>query len=307
MLNKERLKQRLYGLEVRATAIIANGLAQGVPKLKILNKVRDELRRTASLLRLSTDEIETLWGSFRRRLDTLYKTTWKNLRVIKDPEERKDAIYSEIRHTVLLQMEKEKNVLANTVEARSKTIELDELMETGIFYLCSSHVKPARDHADWEGKVYVSQDWEARCTDKRTRRRVEAYIKNHDTQTIEWVTGAPVYMCTRPNCKHYFIHVTVEEVLGHSSRSLLRSHKMFMEDKKPMPKEKMAKKAHYERLKAMQYLDGLYGCANLKKDIASERKKPRNGQLVRGRLNKRKDQFNGLAFFLSTLRKCNKR
>ena len=94
-----------------------------------------------------------------------------------------------------------------------------------VFLLCSKHSNPAEDHKDWEGKVYVDKYWRNTLSeDEETRKKVAAYIKNHDVKTVQEICGAPVYMTTRPHCKHFFIPVTIEEVLGSSVKGLLNRH-----------------------------------------------------------------------------------
>lgn len=57
----------------------------------------------------------------------------------------------------------------------------------GKLFRCSSHPDCAPDHADYQGKVYVLDKYKG---------EYPGY------QTVEWVTGAPVYLTTRPNCRH---------------------------------------------------------------------------------------------------------
>lgn len=94
-----------------------------------------------------------------------------------------------------------------------------------VFLLCSEHSNPAEDHRDYQGKVYVDRMWKSTLADdKETSRKVAAYIRNHDIITVQEVCGAPVYMTTRPHCKHFFVPVTIDEVLGSSVKGLLSRH-----------------------------------------------------------------------------------
>lgn len=95
----------------------------------------------------------------------------------------------------------------------------------GVFYLCSSHIKPAEDHADWQGRIYVDRFWRATLKDdESTAQAVAAYIRNHDIRTVQWVCGAPVYMITRPYCRHYMIELDTDEVLGASLNKIKKDH-----------------------------------------------------------------------------------
>ena len=274
--NKTRYKQLLYGLELRITAIITNGLVHCVPKIITLKEIKKELLRFTYVIPLTMTEFNRLWTSFVQRYVKVSKQTYSALKSSeKDYKEklleRQDVVYNVMSKSVLNRIEHDRNVVADEVEQRIKRQSLNVLTHSGIFYLCSTHVNPAKDHADYEGKVYVSTDWEKRCTDKE-RKKVAAYIKNHKIQTIEWVTGAPVYMIFRPNCKHYFIKLDTEEVLSASVRKLLRKHDMYMPDEVPMSKEQMNYKHYYEKTKALQYLREMCPSKKLDDDIKRSKK-----------------------------------
>ena len=83
-----------------------------------------------------------------------------------------------------------------------------------IFYLASEHADSADDHAPYQGKVYVLENWESKITDSETREKVRNFIREKDIRTIEWVKGEPVWFNTRPNCRHYFIPITIEQAMG---------------------------------------------------------------------------------------------
>lgn len=275
-MNKARLKTLLYGLELRSTAIIANGLVHRVPKRVVMKQLRTELAVSNRRIGLNLVEISSLYASLENRYVIVSRKTFSGLRK-SDKEykeklaERQDVVYSVVRSTVLERLERDKNILADVVEKRKKTAELGKLLSSGVFYLCSSHEKPAKDHEGYEGRVYISEDWENRCAEA-DRASIRAYVKRNGTRTVEWVTGAPVYMIFRPNCKHYFIPVSVEEVLGRSEKELLEAHKGYMKDEIPETYEKSQYKGYYERLKALTYLKKMCPSSELDKDITRTRK-----------------------------------
>ncbi len=78
-----------------------------------------------------------------------------------------------------------------------------------IFYVASSHRDSAKDHENWQGRIYVDRYWHNYDTDGRLGK----YIKENGIRTVQWVTGAPVYFITRPNCRHYFTTYTVDQIL----------------------------------------------------------------------------------------------
>ena len=267
---------------MRSLAIIGNSLVHRVPKQTTLKLVKKQLKRLADYANLSPSETNSLWADLYKRYIDISKKTFSSLTrakkasVIGDWEYeeelklRKNIVYGMIRKEFTA-IEKEKNAVANAVEYRAKRDQIDTLLSSGVFYLCSSHPKPAKDHADWEGKVYVNADWRSR-TDLDMHGKIAAYIRNKDVKTVQWVVGEPVYLITRPNCKHYFIEISVEEVLGNSEKALLKKHNLYMEDEEPQSYEYTQYKGYYERLKLLSYLRKMFDAEDLDKDIAETRK-----------------------------------
>jgi hypothetical protein len=102
---------------------------------------------------------------------------------------------------------------------------------------------------------------------------VGAYIRNHKCKTVEWVTWEPVYMVTRPHCRHYFIRLDTDEVLGRSVRSIRRQHgSTDSGDSRRSGYEYDNYRAYYERLKLLIGLRGVCPCLQLEKDIDKTRR-----------------------------------
>lgn len=80
-----------------------------------------------------------------------------------------------------------------------------------IFFIASSHADSAKDHKDYQGKLYVDRYW---WQTTGGNKQLEAFIKKNNIKTIQWVTGAPVYFVTRPHCRHYFKQITIDQALG---------------------------------------------------------------------------------------------
>ena len=284
----------LYGFEVRATAIISNGLVHRVPKHQTLKLVRKELSRLDKYAKLSETEKNHLWLDNYSRYMRVSKKTFSSLRKANNAEKgtedydeelklRKNIVYQTVRKE-FKSLESEMNNLANEYEYRHKHDSLQEQFASGIFYLCSTHINPAKDHADWEGKIYVSEDWEERVSSDQ-HSQVAAYIRNKHIRTVQWVTGEPVWLITRPNCKHFLIEVPVEEVLSSSVKKLLKNHDMYMEDEKEITYEYGQYKDYYERLKMLNYLKGMFDAEELDKDIDKTRQLVRKWGSRASRLN----------------------
>lgn len=95
-----------------------------------------------------------------------------------------------------------------------------------IFYLASQHRDSASDHKDYQGKVYIDEKWRNFVHNEQQIEDIRQYIIQHDVKTIQWVMGEPVWFITRPNCRHYFKALNVDDVLQNSRRRLLKEHNM---------------------------------------------------------------------------------
>lgn len=254
-MDKNRVKQLLYGAELRILGIIQNAIVQRVPKRKVLVQIREELKKLARSVRLDNEELWELWNRSVEMYVRLSRKTYARLRKVEDEDDRASTVFDVLDRLGLIEeLENTKNDVANKVEQRRKEENLKETISEGVFFLCSSHINPAKDHEDHEGKVYVSAHWEERCTDKEEQKKVRAYIRNRNIQTVEYITGPPVYMIFRPNCKHYFVPLSIEETLTHSANSLLRRHGAYMPVPQTMSYEERQYRKYYERLKALMYL-----------------------------------------------------
>lgn len=101
--------------------------------------------------------------------------------------------------------------------SREKIKEFKNLLSgiDSVFYVCSKHNGCANDHKDWEGKVYYDRFWRTKNPNMPSwlEDRIDRYIARMDLRSIQWVTKGPVWLGTRPYCKHYFEPVNVYKVL----------------------------------------------------------------------------------------------
>ena len=286
-----RLKQVIYRAEANIVAIISNSLVHRTPKIATLKSVKAEILNVSGRLGLSPVETNRMWLDAYTMYQKVSKKTFSTLRKIgyKKQEEvgyketlqkRQNATYNAV-HTVVVypgNLEKMKNELVRAVEQREKHDDLfhpaSGLFATNRaspFFICSSHAKPAKDHADWEGKLYFNQDWLDNHQEDSELARVRRIIAARKLISVQEVTGPPVYLVTRPNCKHFFIPVEIDEVVGHSNKQLLREHKGYMKDEEPISYEKRQYRAYYDRLKVLEELKSITPSEELDKDLKNTR------------------------------------
>ncbi len=96
-----------------------------------------------------------------------------------------------------------------------------------IFYITSFYGDCAKDHADYQGKIYYDADWKENAPKDRID-EIQNYIDSKNLKSVQEVMDAPVYLTTRPNCRHYFTAIDIDTVLGaktNSDISKLRSER----------------------------------------------------------------------------------
>lgn len=96
----------------------------------------------------------------------------------------------------------------------NESLELAEL-DKKIFFVASSHDDCAEDHKEAQGKVYVDQNWRKIIGNNE---RVMNYINAHNIDSVQYIINGPVYFITRPNCRHYFVRYSAEDVLNGNYR-----------------------------------------------------------------------------------------
>lgn len=85
-----------------------------------------------------------------------------------------------------------------------------------VFYLVSWHQKPQPAHKDIQGTLLIDRQWRNALTetgDEGLIKRVAELVKSKKIRTVQWAIGAPNYLVTRPNCKHYLIPIRTSDAL----------------------------------------------------------------------------------------------
>lgn len=104
---------------------------------------------------------------------------------------------------------------------------LEAYANVGIFYLCSEHSDCAEDHEDWQGKPYIDRYWRRLIKDEGARAKIAKYVADNGIRSMQWVINRPVWLVTRPNCRHYFRRLGPKDVLGRAPSSLAREQGMW--------------------------------------------------------------------------------
>ena len=196
-------------MKVKILKYIYDSVLESRPKNQTMKKVRDIIQGIPDL---NIREKAAMYRIIHRAADLMYIQNGK----LENSQIKEYA-------TGLNKVEEHKN-------ARKRKTNLIQEMRThrassGVFYMSSIHSNPAKDHKDWQGVIYVDRYWKSiLADDPETQKKVAAYIRNHDTLTVQDICGEPVYMITRPYCKHFFIELDTDEVLGQSVNRIRKEH-----------------------------------------------------------------------------------
>lgn len=133
----------------------------------------------------------------------------------------------------------------------------------GVFYMSSIHSNPAKDHAAYQGVIYVDRYWKSILEGQpETQKKVAAYIRNHDTLTVQEICGEPVYLITRPYCKHFFIELDTDEVLNNGVKKIREGH----------PEAHTRSHNVYYRKKFYRFRERIHTVLNMEGEAAWDRK-----------------------------------
>lgn len=192
-------------MKVKLVKLIHEAVLNQIPQEKVLMKIRDII---SSIPNFNIREKAQMYVLVKRIAVLMYMQEGK------------------LYNKQILKYSTGINKIQEHADSRSRKMELAQEMRAhrakgGVFYLLSSHSNPALGHAPYQGQIFVDRFWKSTTDGDK---RVQAYIRNHDTQTVQQIMKAPVYMITRPYCKHFFIELDTEEVLNNGLKKVRQNH-----------------------------------------------------------------------------------
>lgn len=112
-----------------------------------------------------------------------------------------------------------------TLQREVGTMQLVSGKEAGVvFYICNHFADCADDHKDYQGKIYYDERWAEYGYDDETTAKIKSRIK--DMKSVQEVRGNKPYLTTRPNCRHTFTPISLEQALNVSARDLVKDLKL---------------------------------------------------------------------------------
>lgn len=85
-----------------------------------------------------------------------------------------------------------------------------------VFYITNHFGDCAKDHAPYQDKMYYDRNWKSFKFSKETKEKIQNFIDSRGLKSMQEVRDSSPYLTTRPNCRHIFNAITVDEALGKS-------------------------------------------------------------------------------------------
>lgn len=109
-----------------------------------------------------------------------------------------------------------------------------------IFYLCDSFGDCAPDHADYQGKLYYNEG-------VNIPNEVQAFIDSNNIMSMQEVMNGDPFLTTRPNCRHNFHAISLEEAMGSSADEILKKEGLKFGDYEADNYSKVREQRYNER------------------------------------------------------------
>lgn len=119
-----------------------------------------------------------------------------------------------------------------------------------VFFIVNSFADCADDHKDLQGKVYYDERYKSFTIPKEVKEQITNIISQKKLLSMQAVIKKPYWLTTRPNCRHRFVPITIEQATGNTN-ALLEKMKL--------------KKGTYKDLKYQQSQELRYIERNIRK------------------------------------------
>lgn len=202
--------------------IISDGVALAVPRHTVMKNLKLEISLLGRKKGLSDKLTGHLYNVARNAYFRAFRAGFARMRSLTSPLEKK-AYAMELIQPYRIRV---------TVDSVSRIAHVQRMLEYSRakkrpYYIVTSLSNPAsyKDHKEYEGKIYIDANWKSYILDENTRNKIKAYNKNHRIKSVQEIVGAPVYLFTRPNCRHRFKSVPIRTVLNNSVKKLNKMYK----------------------------------------------------------------------------------
>lgn len=302
---QEQTKKLLFNLKDEYLSVIYGGLVNG----RSVGEIHTELFKATINYKtknafFNTDILESATLQLiRTEKQLLRKVESSNMPIA-------DLVYLVLKN-IKADRQIAKSINESLVEQESKAKEniISEMVaknrnaETPIvFYLCSGHNDCALDHKPYQKRIYYDDRYRSVILDKYTQDKISDYIIKHNLKSMQEIMHRPVWLITRPHCRHYFIPIPTERVFKMGVNELLRRYKAnrrvgnrkYLQTLKTSPERRLIGEIRNAELVIERYRERLHTHETLYKTFKSS--------LVRSAILKDKQLINKWNEYLEKLR-----
>lgn len=238
-IDEKKLKKLYRQIELNNNILIL-GLVKSVQNnhLRFINKISNAIDE--ALIKISP-QIEI---SPKQRTNAVFKAISDNIKTYGAVENVPKVAYSDNRQ-VSWKSYMEMNA-RTTLTQEAGDYQLESGKELGVvFYICNEMGDCAKDHIDYQGRIYYDKDYQTFGLDETTLQKIEDAIQSQNMLSIQEVRDSDPWLTTRPNCRHTFLPVTIDEVASSSVNSLLNKHHLKSNGKVDSKKYEALEKQRY--------------------------------------------------------------
>lgn len=229
---------------------------------KIANTMMDKaVKKAAALGDFSPDKIikNTKDGTAMliASAGNYYKSALKNVERLRNTDKLHEAIFRQTQFGInngIKVVYKDKRTMGykEYMEMNIRTTIQNEIGETQlrigsqnniVFYLCNVYADCADDHADYQGKMYYDERYKSFGVGDE----VGDFITRKGLLSVQEVRDELPFLTTRPNCRHDFMPITIEQALGENVDKMLVNLKLKKGTYKPKNYEKTQQQRNNER------------------------------------------------------------
>ena len=89
-----------------------------------------------------------------------------------------------------------------------------------VFYIVNAFGDCAKDHVNLQGKMYYDKRYKSFDMPKEVKDKVASIIENKQLMSMQEAIEKPYWLTTRPNCRHRFVPITIEQASGNREKLL---------------------------------------------------------------------------------------
>lgn len=116
-----------------------------------------------------------------------------------------------------------------------------------VFFVCDEFGDCADDHADYQGKIYYNADYTNFNLTDQAKQMIANAIKLKGFLSVQEVRDDAPYLTTRPNCRHRFIPISIDEAIGEDLSKVKQSVDSVRGNYRPENYEASQQQRAYER------------------------------------------------------------